>query len=376
MLSHSLQILFVQDSHQETELLIHKIEEQGTIVVSKRVETAKEMSDALEEIDWDLVIAKEEIKAIEPKEAIRLLRKKDLDTPFVYISKNESETHHQKLLNEGANDFVSPHDLTRLVPTISREIYYANLQRKFRDYEKRNALNQKMADIGQFASNIAHDFNNIMTVILGNCEQVLETTQDPLKRKPLENIIKVSDKGSRMANQLLNYVRQKRNQPEATSINSTIEGLNLLLQQVLGKNVAFHLKLEKELPLIAIPADDIEQILINMATNSRDAMPEGGTFTIETQFIDFTASSLSADLPPGCYSALIFTDTGHGISKDIQEKIFEPFFTTKPAPRGTGLGLSIVKDIVKKNCGHIGLQSAPGEGACFKYYFPSIDSSF
>lgn len=373
MTSKSLQILFVQDSAPDTEHLIKTIEQQGTLVVSKRVDCAEQIKMALREHCFDVVISSDSLPKRLPQEAIQITRENDKDLPFVFVAKGTNELLHQELLNSGANDFVSSNELSRLAPAIAREIYYTNLQKKFRELEKRIIVTQRLADLGKFSGNIAHDFNNIMTVIMANCENMIsETSEQDANYNSLKRIYKTAERGSKLVEQLLNYLRHDKNTSEAISLNDIFENLSVFLQQLVGKDIYIEIKRAPLLPKVFINVGQLEQVLINLCSNAKDAMPDGGSLTIETSQEEIPPNSKMTRIPPGNYCVLSFKDTGCGMAEEIQKNIFEPFFTTKPPPLGTGIGLTIVQEIVEANNGHITLTSEVNKGTTFKIFFPAL----
>jgi PAS domain S-box-containing protein len=253
----------------------------------------------------------------------------------------------------------------RLVGTVQDLTEYRQLEAQLRQA-------QKMEAIGQLAGGVAHDFNNLLSVILGYSEMALDTipAADPLR----EQIIEIRSAGERAAaltRQLLAFGRQQVLQPQILNLNSIIDELQKLLRRLIGENVALATNLDRSAGPVLVDAGQMEQVIVNLAVNARDAMPNGGTLTIET------AEVLVPDPPPenspvaaGRYAVLRICDTGTGIKPEIQPRIFEPFFTTKETGRGTGLGLSTVYGIVKQSGGEITFASAPGSGTVFSIYLP------
>ncbi len=232
---------------------------------------------------------------------------------------------------------------------------------------------QKMEAIGRLAGGVAHDFNNLLGVILGYAEMVLEKMPpfDPL-RKSIEEINKASSHAAALTSQLLAFSRKQIVQARPIDLNAIVEKVRDLLQRVIGEHIELVTTFEIGLAKVLADPHQIEQVLLNLCVNARDAMPGGGTLSIETMKakLDESFSEKYPELRPGTYVRISVKDTGQGVAKDILPYIFEPFFTTKESGKGTGLGLAMVYGIVKQAGGGILVRSDPGEGTCFDIYLP------
>jgi PAS domain S-box-containing protein len=235
---------------------------------------------------------------------------------------------------------------------------------------------QKMESIGRLAGGIAHDFNNILTAISGYTELILMSLdeQEPLYGDVME-IQKATERATNLTRQLLIFSRQQITQPRRLNLNNIVTELDKMLRRLIGEDIDLKSLLEPDLEEILVDPAQIEQVIVNLAVNARDAMPEGGKLTIETANVVLDESYRAAHYPhvkTGAYVMLAVSDTGHGMDRATQEKIFEPFFTTKEAGKGTGLGLATVYGIVQNSEGHIMVYSEPGLGTSFKIYFPIL----
>ncbi len=231
----------------------------------------------------------------------------------------------------------------------------------------------KMEAIGRLAGGIAHDFNNLLTAIIGNAELVLSriTPADPL-RDDVEEIKKASMRAAALTSQLLAFGRRQVLHPKAISLNQIITEMERLLQRVLGENIELKTDLSDDLwPVRADPVQ-IEQVIMNLSINARDAMPQGGSLSISTSnhLHDARPGAAAVEMPVGDYAVIRVTDSGVGMDESTRRRLFEPFFTTKEMGKGTGLGLATVYGIVKQSDGHITVDSKPGVGSIFTIYLP------
>jgi PAS domain S-box-containing protein len=237
---------------------------------------------------------------------------------------------------------------------------------------------QKMEAVGRLAGGVAHDFNNLLSVILTYSELGLRALApgEPLSAD-LEEIKKAGERAATLTKQLLAFSRQQVLEPRVLDINELVVATGKMLERLIGEDIELTVRPGNGLGLIRVDPGQFDQVLMNLAVNSRDAMPDGGKVTIETSnaVLDDEYAETHLGALPGRYVMLSVTDTGIGMDKDTQGKIFDPFFTTKDEGRGTGLGLSTVFGIVQQSQGHICVVSEPGQGTTFKLYFPRVDEA-
>jgi two-component system, cell cycle sensor histidine kinase and response regulator CckA len=244
--------------------------------------------------------------------------------------------------------------------------------------EKLLEQSQKMEAIGRLAGGVAHDFNNLLAVISGYSDLLLENlaSSEPDRRK-VEQIKQAANSAASLTRQLLMFSRQQVIQPVILDINQTVGNIEKMLRRLIKENIEFTVVLDRYLERVKADPGQIEQIVLNLVVNARDAMPNGGKLRIQTRNVRLEKDSpqAGAGVLPGRFILLQVTDTGTGMDQQTQARIFEPFFTTKAVDKGTGLGLATVYGIVKQSNGHIEVQSTLGQGSAFNIYLPAAEQA-
>ena len=284
------------------------------------------------------------------------------DGEIIYIEVSATKTTYH-------GETVSLAYLRDITERKKAEQEIAALQEQFRQ-------SQRMEAIGQLAGGIAHDFNNILTIIKGYSQLSLSELKknDPL-RENIEEIQKASERAANLTHQLLAFGRRQIMDVKVLDVNTILRDLDKMLHRIISEDIELIRLLAEDLGRIKVDPGQIEQVIMNLAVNARDAMPKGGKLTIETANVELDGKYARKHIAvkPGHYVMLSMSDTGMGMKPEVKERIFEPFFTTKEKGKGTGLGLSMVYGIVKQSGGNIWVYSEPGKGTTFKIYLPRVD---
>ena len=235
----------------------------------------------------------------------------------------------------------------------------------------------KMDSLGRLAGGIAHDFNNLLTIINGYAEMVLADVEDEKIRENVQSIYSAGEKAARLTSQILAFSRKQIINPQVLNVNDVVQELQKMIRPILGENIALEINLAADLAPIRIDVSQLEQVIMNIVVNAHDAMPSGGKLLVESSnfFMDDDFVSRNLGAKKGDYARLQISDTGVGMSAEIQKHVFEPFFTTKELGEGTGLGLSTVYGIVKQNNGYVAIFSELGKGSHFSIYFIKHDNA-
>ena len=384
----SLRLLLVEDSENDAALVLRELQRGGLDVTSERVESRDAMSAALDRTPpWDLVISDYSLPTFDAPGAVALVRERDLDLPIIIVSGTIGEETAVAALKAGAQDFIVKNRLARLVPAVERELREAEARQARKVAERALQVSetrfrrlaesaQKMEAIGTLAGGIAHDFNNLLSVVLSYSSMMIADLKpaDPM-RADLEEVQAAGRRAADLTRQLLVFSRQQILQPILVDLTEIASQVERMLKRLIGEDIDLITTGAPALGKVMVDPSQVEQIIMNLAVNARDAMPDGGTLTIETAdvVLDTAYATEHVGVTAGPHVMLAVTDTGTGMDKALVARIFEPFFTTKEKGKGTGLGLSIVFGIVEQSAGSIAVDSEPGHGTTFRIYFPRAE---
>src|SRR5690242_3467010 len=373
-----IRVLIVEDSEDDSELVVRELKRGGYDVKCKRVETAAALEAACEMQEWDLVISDFSMPIFSGMEALALVREKRTDMPFIFVSGTMGEETAVTAMRNGAQDYLVKGNLTRLVPAVQRELRDAEVRRAGKKLEQQVQQLQKFETIGKLAGGIAHDFNNMIGAILGWAELgYAEAESGSRLRDRFQKIREQANRAARLTGQLLAFGRRQVLQRQLVSLNTLIQEEMNFLGKVIGEDVDVSVHGAPDLRATCADPAQIEQVLMNLCLNARDAMPSGGRLVIETEMVelDEAYARFYPGVALGRYVVLSVSDTGMGMDAETRERIFEPFFTTKEKGKGTGMGLATVYGIVKQHGGFIHVYSEPGQGSLFRVYLPVLEGT-
>jgi two-component system, cell cycle sensor histidine kinase and response regulator CckA len=346
----------------------------------KLVATFREAEEILNQKGWDICLMDLSLAAAAGLELVKKTIEENLRIPLIFTTGMEEDEIDGRDPLVGDTDLLSKKKIDG--PLLARSIRYALKHRQLREeiFKQSEQLHQsqKMETMGCLASAIVHDFNNLLAAINGNCQLLLsEEGSEEVLKEGIQEIRKIVSSGAELVKQLLLFGRKQTSQPVLLNLNRIVSEMEKMIAHVIGKQIEVQVRLVERLHLIKASSIQVQQILMNLATNARDAMPKGGSFIIETSNVRFEEvfHGDEAVIPAGSYVLLSVKDTGEGIPVEIRQRIFEPFFTTKGEGQGTGLGLSTIHDIIQKNGGYLWVQSVAGKGTTFSIYFPAIYAS-
>lgn len=372
----SLRALIVEDSPNDCDLLLGVLSRGGYEVTHKRVCSAAALRAVLDEQPWDIVISDYSMPGFKGTDALAMVRGKGLDVPFVFLSGTIGEDIAVNAMKAGAQDYVIKGNAARLLPAIQRELKDAEVRREHKQIEQRLRQLEKFEALGKLAGGVAHDFNNVIGAIMGWAEIGIERTpSDSPESKLFRNICGQATKAAGLTRQLLAYARRQVLDHKNTSLNEIVNESVPLLQKGIGEQIELKMVLTPNLLTTRADPSQIEQVVMNLCFNARDAMHKGGQLLIETRNVDLDSHYCKrhSDARPGQYVQLSVSDTGVGMDASTMGRIFEPFFTTKEVGKGTGLGLATVMGIVKQHGGLLDVYSEPGKGTTFHVYLPATE---
>jgi signal transduction histidine kinase len=373
-------VLLVEPDEEDARRLEDWLHEKGiTPFRCERVESPAQAEEALRARPADVLLIGLRTPDMNGLATVQRLRAAVPSIPVVVTAPNLDDAVALEAVREGADDFLDKDAI--VAGSLRRTLLYAverhRLAARLSEQESRMRHTQRMETVAVLAGGVAHDFNNLLTVIRGRCELASRHTgADPKVMQDLSFIRVACDRASKLTRQLLTFSRRDVSRPRVLDVNMVVEDLEPLLRSVVGDSVALRMELDSTVGSVVADLGHVEQVVVNLAVNARDAMPDGGALTIETlrEELDEEFCRARSVLKPGLYTVLRVTDTGVGMDADTQARAFEPFFTTKPMGRGTGLGLATVYGVVTEAGGEVSCWSEIGRGTTFSVYLPIADA--
>jgi two-component system cell cycle sensor histidine kinase/response regulator CckA len=373
-MAQTIKILIVEDNANDTELVVHELYRSGFDVHWLRVETETDYLNNLSP-DLDLILSDYDMPQFSGPRALELLKQRGLEIPFIIISGTIGEETAVKTMQQGAADYLLKDRIARLGSVVNRAMKEVEERADRKRLEAQLVEAQKMEVIGQLAAGVAHDFNNVLGVIIGYSDLV-RSELDPhgVAQKYIDEIRQAAERAAALTRQLLIFSRKQTVQPTVLDLNEVVKDMDKMLRRLIDENIELTVVPGKEIGRTKADSGQVGQVIMNLVVNARDAMPNGGKILVEIHnaALDENYARTHKDVIAGDYVMLAVTDTGTGMTDEVKAHMFEAFFTTKPKGKGTGLGLATCQTIVKQCGGHIGLYSELGRGTTFKVYFPKV----
>ena len=371
-MTSALRVLHIEDSSEDSELVAQLLNSAGLPCKLQRVENRGQVFDALENQNFDLILADCRLPNFSGLAALEIAHALKPDVPFIFVSGTIGEETAIESLRNGATDYVLKDRLSRLAPAVRRALAESEERSLCRQLQQRLREAGRLEAISTLSNGIAHDFNNILTIILGHASLLSMEAQNPESVKEISNTIsEAARRGSAIVQQLLAFARKSDGRVVLADLNHNVHASLDVLRERIPEKVVLTFHSAEGLPPIMADESQLERMLFNLVTNAVDAMSNGGKLTLSTGLA--CASELPEPVPEGTtgnYVRLTVADTGRGIDSITREHVFEPFFTTKERGRGTGLGLPVVYGLMMAHNGYVDVQSEPGRGTTISLYFP------
>jgi two-component system, cell cycle sensor histidine kinase and response regulator CckA len=382
VMSDPLRVLLVDDSPDDAALVVRALTRGGRELTWERVQSEETLLEALKRRPWDVVISDWSMPSFSGEEALQVVKAAGVDLPFIIMSGTVTEETAVRAMRAGARDCVLKDKLARLLPAVERELKESADRRRSAEALRRSddqlRQAQKMEAIGGLAAGVAHDFNNLLSVILGHAELLrLDLNQSDPMYEGIDEIRGAAQRASELTRQLLAFSRQQVLEPRIADLNQIMLGMQKMLKRIIGEDVELKMLPAANLGKVIVDPGQIEQVILNLVVNARDAMPKGGKLTLETGnfVLDEAIVADHVGAKAGPHVMLAISDTGTGMDDVTQTRIFEPFFTTKEPGKGTGLGLATAFGIVRQSGGTIWTYSEVDLGTTFKIYLPLAEAA-
>ena len=376
-MSQPIKVLLVEDNPDDANMVLQQLTHAGFETTSQRVDNEAAFLAGLDG-RLDLILCDYTMPEFSGLRALELLKKSGLDIPFLIVSGSIGEEIAVEAMKLGAADYLFKDRLARLGSAVHQALEQVRLRRERRKLEAELIEAQKMEVIGKLAGGVAHDFNNLIAVIMGYSDLMMEKLEpDSPLQKDAQTIRHAAERAAGLTRQLLVFSRKQPVQPVVLDINQVVGDMEKMLGRLIDENVELIFTLGPQVGRLKADSGYVGQVLMNLVVNARDAMPNGGKITVETgnATLDQDYARAHPGAAPGDYVMLSVSDTGTGMTDEVKAHLFEAFFTTKPKGKGTGLGLATCQTIVQQCGGHIAVSSQFGQGATFRVYFPQVQEA-
>jgi len=366
-------ILHLDDDPNDIELVRVALQADGLGDAITTVMNRPGFERALAEGPYDLVLSDYSLPDFSGMQAVEMVRAQAPEMPFILVTGTIGDEGVGAVLRAGVTDYVLKNRLERLAPAVRRALQEVRERRRRVELEEQLRQAQKMEAVGQLTGGIAHDFNNILTVMIASAELVglgLRPDQDEL-RGDVDALLAAGVRGKEMIRKLLGFSRRQPLAPQALDVRPFLTDVVDTLRRLLPASIVVTREVVEPLPALSADPGSLEQMVLNLATNARDAMPDGGTLTLGAALAEADDRALERHgAAPGRFVRISVRDTGMGMTEDVLQRVFEPFFTTKPADKGTGLGMAMIYGLAQQQLGFVDIVSAVGRGTTVALYFP------
>ena len=374
-MAHPLRVLFIGETGAEA--VAAELREAGYEPSFEPVLTEERLQAALAD-SWDIAISDFTVGDFGALAALKIIQDRGIDLPLIVVSGKIRDCDALSALKAGAADHLTRRNLMRLNAAVEREIRAARMRRDRTRLEEQFRQAQKMEAVGRLAGGVAHDFNNLLTVITGYSDMLLAGRDlKDSQRTALEEVRRSAERGGALTHQLLAFSRRQPLEARMVHINELVMQIEKMLRRLIGEDIELVTIPAAANDIVEADAGRLEQVIMNLVVNARDAMPNGGKLTLETGVVHLSESFSAKQLgvAPGPYVTVSIVDTGIGMDEATQSHLFEPFFTTKNPGRGTGLGLATAYGIIRQSGGAIGIMSNLGKGTTVRIYLPPAKAS-